>query len=273
MGTLFVVATPIGNLKDVTFRALDVLKSVDLILCEDTRVTLKLLRHYGIQKPMKSFFVGNENQQVEALCERLDSGETMALVTDAGTPGISDPGYVLVRACHERGIPVSPVPGASAAATALSASGLPAQRVLFLGFPPRKAGERARFLEDLTGDPATLVFYEAPHRIRAFLREAAGVLGNRECVVGRELTKRFETIAFVSDPEAVQERGEFVVLFGPPARATEPVPDLGDVSKRMAALVAEGLDEKEAMRRVARERGVPRREIYSKIKVKDREPE
>ncbi len=271
MGTLYVVATPIGNLKDVTYRALEILKSVDLILCEDTRVTLKLLRHYGIQKPLKSFFVGNENQQVEALCDRIEAGENVALVTDAGTPGISDPGYVLVRACHDRGIPVSPVPGVSAVSAALSVSGLPSQRVLFLGFPPRKSGERARFLKSLAEDPSTLVFYEAPHRIRAFLTEAAGTFPDRECVVGRELTKRFETVAFVSAPDMVPERGEFVVLFGPPVRTADQVPDLTDVSSRVTALVAEGLDEKEAMRRVARERGVPRREIYSKFKVKDRE--
>lgn len=271
MGTLYVVATPIGNLKDVTYRALDTLKAVDLILCEDTRVTLKLLRHYGIQKPLKSFFVGNENQQVDALCDRIESGENVALVTDAGTPAVSDPGYLLVRACHDRGIPVSPIPGASAFSTALSVSGLPSQRVLFLGFPPRKAGERARFLGGLAGDPSTLVFYEAPHRIRSFLAETAKTFSDRECVVGRELTKRFETIAFVDAPEEVPERGEFVVLFGPPARKAAETSDLGDVSSRVASLVAEGLDEKEAMRRVARERGVPRRDIYSQCKVKDRE--
>lgn len=271
MGTLFVVATPIGNLKDVTYRALDVLKSVDLVLCEDTRVTLKLLRHYGIQKPLKSFFVGNENRQAQALCDRIETGENIALVTDAGTPGISDPGYVLVKACRDRGIRVSPIPGASAFSAALSVSGLPSQRVLFLGFPPRKPGERARLLDGLSHDPSTLVFYEAPRRIRSFLAETFRAFPGRECVVGRELTKRFETVSSVGDPEEVPERGEFVVMLGPPSKRADQTPDLGDVPGRVDELVAGGLDEKEAMRRVARESGVPRREIYSRFKVKNRE--
>lgn len=265
MGTLYVVATPIGHLKDVTLRALEVLGTVDFILCEDTRVTSKLTRHYDIRKPLESFFAGNEERRVGPVLARLEAGESAALVTDAGTPGVSDPGYLLVRACRERSVPVVPVPGVSAMAAALSVSGLPAQRVLFLGFPPRRAGERRRLLESLAGDPSTLVFYEAPHRIRAFLHDALGCLPGRECVAAREITKRFETVGPVTDPAAVPERGEFVVLFGPPARGEVVLPE-EDVPERFAALVGEGLAEKEAMRRVARERGVPRREIYGLIK-------
>ncbi len=265
MGTLYVVATPIGHLKDVTLRSLEVLGAVDFIVCEGTRVTGKLTRHYDIRKPLESFFAGNEERKVESVVARLEAGGTAALVTDAGTPGVSDPGYLLVRACRERGIAVVPVPGVSAMAAALSVSGLPAQRVLFLGFPPRRSGERRRLLDSLAGDPSTLVFYEAPHRIRAFLQDALACLPGRECVAARELTKRFETVGPVTDPEEVPERGEFVVLFSPPTGEGKAHPE-EDVPGRFAARVGEGLDEKEAMRRVARERGVSRREIYGVIK-------
>jgi 16S rRNA (cytidine1402-2'-O)-methyltransferase len=175
---------------------------------------------------------------------------------------------LLVRACREEGIPVVPVPGPSALATALSVSGLPSQRVLFLGFPPRKARERKHFLESLAQDPATLVFYEAPHRIRTFLREAFEALPGRECVIGRELTKKFESIGPVVNPDQVPERGEFVVMFGPaPQRAAEPLaPE--DAAARVKALVESGIEEKEALRQAAREMGVPRREVYAIVKGK-----
>jgi 16S rRNA (cytidine1402-2'-O)-methyltransferase len=272
MGTLYVVATPIGHLKDITLRALEVLKGVDLILCEDTRVTAKLTRHFGIDRPLESFFAGNEARRLPEVLAHIEEGRDVALVTDAGTPAISDPGYLLVRACRERGLPVVPVPGPSALAVALSASGLPTSRVLFLGFSPRKAQERRRFLEDLAADPATLVFYEAPHRVRAFLRAAMGSLPDRECVVARELTKRFETIGPVTDPDSVPERGEIVVLFGPPSRERRASVPEEPPADRVAALVAQGVAVAEAMRQVARERGVSRREIYAIVKGKRREP-
>ena len=271
-GTLCVVGTPIGNLKDLTFRALEALRDSDLVLCEDTRVTRKLLEHYGLRKPLKSFFVGNETARTEEALEALRSGSRVALVTDAGTPGISDPGYLLVRACRGNGIPVVPVPGPSALATALSASGLPAQRVLFLGFPPRRSGERKRLFEEISRDPSTLVFYEAPHRIRAFLREACAALPGRECVTCREMTKMYEEFAAVYDPEAVKERGEFVVLFGPPKEKVRAAASLDSVQSDVEALVASGIEEKEALRRVARAKGVSRREIYGILKVKQGEP-
>jgi 16S rRNA (cytidine1402-2'-O)-methyltransferase len=263
-----VVATPIGNLKDITLRALDVLGSVDLVLCEDTRVTRKLLRHFGLDKPTRSCFAGNESARVEQALDELLAGRSLALVTDAGTPGLSDPGYLLVRACRQKGLCVVPVPGPSALAAAVSASGLPASRVLFLGFPPRKAGERARLLRSLSADPSTLVFYEAPHRVRAFLEEALVSLPGRACVACREMTKLFEEFLDVEEPGAVPERGEYVVMFGPPAqRPAQAVAEEG-CGERLRDLVASGLEEKEALKRLARESGVSRREIYRLLKVK-----
>lgn len=269
MGTLYVVATPIGNLKDITQRAVEVLGSVDAIFCEDTRVTSKLSARFGFSAPLRSFFAGNEDRRVEEVCEVLAMGKSVALVTDAGTPGISDPGFLLVKACRERGIPVVPVPGPSALTAALSVSGLPSDRVLFLGFPPRRAGERGRLLDDLREDPATLVFYEAPHRFKAFLQEARERLPGRECVVARELTKAFETVSPVEGDaaEAIPEKGEFVVMFGPPKKQVETLgPE--EAAERVRRLVDGGLDEKDAMRRTAKAAGLSRRDLYAMLKVK-----
>jgi 16S rRNA (cytidine1402-2'-O)-methyltransferase len=269
-GTLFVVGTPIGHLKDMTLRALEVLQSVDRIVCEDTRVTRKLTSKYGIQKPLESFFAGNEEHRVGAVVARLKGGEDVALVSDAGTPAISDPGYLLVRACREEGVPVVAVPGPSALAAALSVSGLPSDRVLFLGFPPRRKGERRRLLESLAADPSTLVFYESPRRVRTFLHEALSLLPGRECVACRELTKAFETVTPVRSPQEVEERGELVILFAPPEkRALPEASDREDsLESRYAQLLAEGVHPKEAMRRLARERGRSRRDVYRDIKGK-----
>ena len=274
MGTLFVVATPIGHLKDLTLRALEVLRGVDRIVCEDTRVTRRLTATYGIQKPLESFFAGNEEHRVGAVVARLKGGEDVALVTDAGTPAISDPGYLLVRACRDEGIPVVPVPGPSAMAAALSVSGLPSDRVLFLGFPPRRKGERRRLLQSLAGEPSTLVFYESPRRVRAFLAEAFELLTGRECVACRELTKAFETVQPVRSPEEVEERGEFVLLFAPPRKrpADDAVTARAPLEERYEELVTQGIAPKEAMRRLARERGISRREVYADIKGKGKRP-
>lgn len=264
------VATPIGNLKDITLRALEVLAAVDCVLCEDTRVTRKLLAHFGITKPLKSYFAGNEERRTDEAIGLLKSGQSVALVTDAGTPCISDPGYLLVRACRESGVPVVPVPGASALAAALSVSGLPSSRVLFLGFPPRRKGERDSLLKSLAGDPSTLVFYEAPHRIRTFLRESREALAGRECTVAREVTKHFEEVVRAGDPQEVPERGEFVVIFGPPpVREARPMTP-GELEARVRDLVSAGLGEKEALKEAAREGGMTRREIYRMLKVKGR---
>jgi len=217
MGTLFLVATPIGNLGDISTRALDTLRNADVIACEDTRQTLKLLSHFGIQKPLTSYHDFNEREKAMELAGRIENGENVALVSDAGTPAISDPGFRLVRLCRERGIPVISIPGANAAITALSASGLPSDQFLFVGFlPPRKTARREH-LETLRTFPGTLIFYEGPHRILAALEDMQEILGDREACIGRELTKiheeyRFGKLSTVRDQ--VKDLGEFVVVVG-----------------------------------------------------------
>src|SRR5436305_1040481 len=180
MSTLFVVATPIGNLGDVSARALECLQSVDLIACEDTRHTSKLLNHFGIRKSMESYHDFNEEAKARILVSRIQEGLKVALVSDAGTPGVSDPGYRLVRACRENGVPVVAIPGANAAITALSASGLPSDEFLFVGFLPSKKHARREKLESLRGVSPTLIFYEAPHRIEEALTDILEILGDRE---------------------------------------------------------------------------------------------
>jgi 16S rRNA (cytidine1402-2'-O)-methyltransferase len=217
MGTLFLVATPIGNLNDISARALDTLRNADVIACEDTRQTLKLLSHFGIQKPLTSYHDFNEREKAIELAGRIENGENVALVSDAGTPGISDPGFRLVRGCRERGIPVVSIPGANAAITALSASGLPSDQFLFVGFlPPRKSARREH-LETLRTFHGTLIFYEGPHRILAALEDMQEIFGDREACIGRELTKLHEEYLFgkLSElRERAKELGEFVVVVG-----------------------------------------------------------
>src|SRR5579863_6383634 len=191
-GRLYLVSTPIGNLEDITLRAIRILKEVDAIACEDTRHTQKLLNHYGIHKRLVSYHEHNENSRAPELISEILAGANIALVTDAGTPIVSDPGHRLVALCAENNIPVIPVPGASAALAALAASGISANRVLFVGFLPARQGERRRALADLANNPATLVFFEAPHRIAKMLADAAEVLGQRQAVLARELTKLHE---------------------------------------------------------------------------------
>lgn len=269
MGILYVVATPIGNLADITLRALEVLKSVDRVYCEDTRVTRKLFTRYGIQTPLRSFFAGNEAGRVGEILEHLRAGESVALVSDAGTPGVSDPGYLLVRAARREQIPVVPVPGPSALTAALSVAGLPTQRVLFLGFPPRRKGERETLLRSLQEDPATLVFYEAPHRVKAFLEEAERLLPGRERVVARELTKRFESV--IAGEGEIPDRGEFVVLYGPPPeRAARPA-SREELEEAVAEAAAGGLSRSEALKRAGARFGLSRREAYALLVGKDGE--
>jgi 16S rRNA (cytidine1402-2'-O)-methyltransferase len=226
--TLYVVATPIGNLRDLSFRALDILSQADLVAAEDTRVTAVLLAHYGVRAPMLSLNEHNERQRSEAVLSRLAAGERVALVSDAGTPGISDPGALLVRAVRDAGFDVVPIPGPSAVTTALSACGIALARWMFCGFLPATASARNAALEALAGVPCALVFYEAPHRIRVTLAAMAGRLGgDRELVIARELTKRFETIArmplvgaadwIAADEDRV--RGEFVLIVDAPPPA------------------------------------------------------
>jgi 16S rRNA (cytidine1402-2'-O)-methyltransferase len=217
-GTLYVVATPIGNLEDITVRALRVLKEVGLVACEDTRRTRTLLTHFGIHVPVTSYFEHNKLVKGPAILRTLHEGKSVALVTDAGTPGISDPGFLLVREARAASIPVVPVPGPSAVVTALSAAGIPADRFLFDGFLPVKPGKRVHRLEALRDLEMTVVCYESPHRILAALEAIAQVFGPREIVVARELTKQFEEIVR-GTPAALRERfaaeavrGEFTIV-------------------------------------------------------------
>jgi 16S rRNA (cytidine1402-2'-O)-methyltransferase len=217
MGTLFLVATPIGNLGDISARALDTLRNADVIACEDTRQSLKLLSHFGIQKPLTSYHDFNEREKAMELAGRIENGENVALVSDAGTPAISDPGFRLVRVCRERGISVVSIPGANAAITALSASGLPSDQFLFVGFlPPRKTARREH-LQTLRTFRGTLIFYEGPHRILAALEDIQEIFGDREVCIGRELTKLHEEYLFGKVSEVrlrTRELGEFVVVCG-----------------------------------------------------------
>ena len=215
MGTLFVVATPIGNLRDITARALEVLRQADLIACEDTRQTIKLLNHFGIQKPLTSYHDFNEEKKAEELVRKLAGETNVALVSDAGTPAISDPGYRVVRICRERGIPVVTIPGPNAAIAALSASGLPSDEFMFAGFLPATKNARKRKLASLANVTSTLVFYEAPHRIDEVLEDMQETLGDREVCVARELTKIHEEHLFgklsAVRPQ-VKALGEFVIV-------------------------------------------------------------
>jgi len=219
-GKLYVVATPIGNLEDITLRALRVLQEVALIVAEDTRHTRKLLARYEIETPLLSFHEHSPPARLREILQRLQAGESVALVTDAGTPGISDPGATLVKAAHEAGIPVVPIPGASAVTAALSVAGFPAQRFRFEGFPPRKEGARKRFFESFKEENAPIVLFESPHRLLKTLQAALEVLGDRPVTVCREMTKQFEEIFYGTLSEAIDHwqrhipRGEFVIVIG-----------------------------------------------------------
>lgn len=216
-GTLYIVPTPIGNLKDITLRALEVLREVDGILCEDTRVTQKLLNHYEIKKPLESLHEHNERKKIPALMKRLERGESLALVSDAGTPLISDPGFPLVRAALENNIPVESLPGPCAAVAALALSGLPPDRFYFVGFLPNRSAPRRRAMEELKSFPSTLIFYESTHRMEKFLSDAAEIFGPRQVVIVRELSKKFSEVSRGCLGDVLEMRswkGEFVVLLG-----------------------------------------------------------
>ena len=271
-GTLYLVATPIGNLEDITLRALRVLREVDLIACEDTRHTRKLLSHYEISRPTISYHEHNERERASLLVARLEAGENIALVSDAGMPLISDPGHRLVREAILRGINVVPVPGPSALIAALAASGLPAVEFTFAGFLPPKRGARRARLAELAASPATLIFYEAPHRLRESLADAYDMLGDRQCVIARELTKVHEEIArgMLSEMAALAcERplkGEIVLLLGPAVGDNRLKPVQGSISEEVEEIMrSEGLDRKSALKRVARLRGITRSEAYRRM--------
>ncbi len=264
---LYVVATPIGNLGDITLRALDVLKAADAVLCEDTRVTARLFAAYRIERPLLAYHDHNARQMLPRVLARLEAGETLALVSDAGTPLISDPGYRLVAEAAARNIAVVPIPGPSALTAALSAAGLPTDRFLFAGFMPEKAGARAKALDALADVPATLVFYESPRRLGAALRDMAAALGDRPAAVCRELTKMHEevrrgSLAVLSDHyrEAGPPKGEVVIVVAPPEAGEASADDLDDLLR--AALEDASL--KDAAARVARLTGLPKRAVYAR---------
>jgi 16S rRNA (cytidine1402-2'-O)-methyltransferase len=268
-GVLYLVATPIGNLEDITYRAVRVLGEADLIACEDTRQTRKLLDRYGIQKPTISYHEHNEMERAAELAARMLRGETIALVSDAGMPLVSDPGYRLVRAAIDNGIAVQPVPGPSAALAALAASGLPTHAFYFGGFLPSKPGQRSKALEALAGETATLVFYEAPHRLMEALEAIENVLGPRPMAVARELTKLHEEFLRGTPSEiraALAERdaikGEITLLIG---RAEAPAPDDTPVEEAVENLERAGVARMDAIKQVARRRGLSKREIYDQL--------
>ena len=266
---LYLVATPIGNLEDITVRALRILKDeVDRIACEDTRHSRKLLDHYNIDKPLISYHDHNERERGEELLDRLRNGERIALISDAGTPLISDPGYRLAAAAAEEGIPVIPIPGPSALLTALCASGLPTDAFIFGGFLPPKQGQRRKTLESWAESPATLVFYEAPHRILDALDDVDFTLGDRPVVLARELTKMHEeflrgTAKTVKEQlKTANTRGEMVLLIG---RGEATVKDDRPLPEAVAEAIANGMERMKAIKHIARQRGLSKREVYQAV--------
>ena len=276
LGKLYLCATPIGNLEDITFRVLRTLKEVDLIAAEDTRNTIKLLNHFEIKTPMTSYHEYNKIEKAYQLAAKLQEGKNIALVTDAGTPGISDPGEELVRICLEEGITVTSLPGPAACITALTMSGQATRRFAFEAFLPREKKEREAVLEELSRETRTIVLYEAPHHLGKTLEELYGVLGNREISICRELTKRYEETVKTTLENALsyykehEPRGEYVLVVEGKSRA-----EIADeqqkaweelsLEEHMARYEDTGVAHKEAMKLVAKDRGISKREVYQKL--------
>ncbi len=272
--TLYLVATPIGNLEDITLRALRILKEVDVVACEDTRQTQKLLSHYGIEKRTISYHEHNEFTRSAELIMHLEQGESIALVTDAGMPGISDPGYRMVSLAIRHHVPVVPIPGPTAFVAALVASGLPTDAFRFSGFLPEKSGKRRKLLESIKDSPRTQVFYEAPHRLIEALEDVADVLGpTRHVVIAREVTKIHEEFVRGQARDVLEQmklrddiRGEITLLIGKEEDHGVPVLEQHTLRQRIRDLMkADGLDEKEAMKRIAKEMGVSKSEVYREL--------
>jgi 16S rRNA (cytidine1402-2'-O)-methyltransferase len=269
-GTLYLVATPIGNLSDVSKRALETLQTVDLIACEDTRHTRKLLNHYGISKKLVSYHEHNEQARAEEFAELLRQGKSIAVVSDAGTPAICDPALRVVQKAHEIGATVTAIPGAVAFVNALIVSGLPTDSVFFGGFLPSKKNERRKRLQEVREIPATLTFYETPHRLAKSLSDCLEILGNRKTAVVREITKLHEEILLGTLEELAKKfsltnvKGEIVLVIdqreikGPPSKVQSPKLILS----RVAELEAEGIDRKLALKKAAKEFGLPRSQAY-----------
>ena len=280
-GMLFLCATPIGNLKDITPRVLETLESVDVIAAEDTRNSIHLLTHFGIKTPMTSYHEYNKVEKAQTLISKMREGKNVALITDAGTPAISDPGEVLVDMCNKEGIKVTSLPGPCALITALTLSGLPTRRFCFEGFLPDNKKQRSYILEQLENETRTIILYEAPHHLLATLRLLAEHLGNRRIVLCRELTKKFEdTIpttlnAAVAMYESEEPRGEYVLVIDGKNRE-EIEKEKRDsfesmsIEEHMSFYENAGLERKEAMKAVAKDRGVSKREIYDYLNVRGR---
>lgn len=292
-GVLYLVGTPIGNLEDITLRALKVLREVDLVAAEDTRRSRQLLSHFGIRSRLVSYHEHNKKTRGPQLLAELKAGRRIALITDAGMPGIADPGFELVRDAVKAAVPVVAVPGPSAFLLALATSGLPTRRFIFEGFLPRAAGERRRYLERLAAEERTVVFYEAPHRLPATLKDLADLLGDRPLVVARELTKCFEEIQRGTARELAERllsrepRGEYVLVLG--GRGEEGQPAGGDeegravsgvtplppeaVAEEVRALIEQGMSRPEAVKTVARRHGVERSLVYRLALPSGRDPQ
>jgi 16S rRNA (cytidine1402-2'-O)-methyltransferase len=273
-GCLYIVATPIGNLEDITLRALRILKEVDLIACEDTRHTQKLLNHYSIDKKLVSYHEHNEMTRSPELLIQLEQGAKVALVSDAGMPLVSDPGYRLVTLCVRHKILVVPVPGPSAMLAALAAAGLPNEEFLFVGFLPQRSGERRRMLERLRIEERTMIFYEAPHRVAESIADAQEILGDRMACIAREVTKLHEEflrgkLSQLAESLAKRPaRGEITLVVGPPdsSASTGQADSSQSLSDRVEELIRQAkLDRKEALKLAAKERGLSRRAAYDQL--------
>lgn len=275
-GKLYLCATPIGNLEDITLRVLKTLKEVDLIAAEDTRNTLRLLNHFEIKTPLTSYHEHNKIEKAYQLVEKMKEGKQIALVTDAGTPAISDPGEDFVRICYEEGIEVTSLPGAAACITALTMSGQATRRFAFEAFLPREKKERGLILKEMERETRTLILYESPHHLRATLKELYELLGDRSITICRELTKKFEekektTLSkAVTDYEVKEIRGEFVLIIEGKSReeireAEKKTWENTSIAEHMEVYESRGFDRKAAMKAVAKDRGISKREVYSSL--------
>ncbi|MGN0171014.1 MAG: 16S rRNA (cytidine(1402)-2'-O)-methyltransferase [Lachnospiraceae bacterium] len=275
-GTLYLCATPIGNLDDITLRVLKTLEEVDLIAAEDTRNSVKLLNHFQIKTPMTSYHEFNKIDKAYQLVDKLKQGMNIALITDAGTPGISDPGEELVRICYEEDIPVTSLPGACAAVTALTLSGLKTRRFCFEAFLPKDKKERARVLEELKQETRTIIIYEAPHHLVRTIEELLSVLGDRKVSVVKELTKRYEAVARTTFSQALvaysgcDPKGEYVLVIEGKSKQQieeekrDAYTDIS-IAEHVKEYENKGYDHKEAMRMAAKDRGISRREVYQAL--------
>ena len=278
-GMLYLCATPIGNLKDITERVKETLGAVDIIAAEDTRNSIRLLNHFGIKTPMTSYHEHNKYDKADTLIAQMMDGKDVALITDAGTPAISDPGEVLVRRCHEEGITVTSLPGACACITALTLSGLNTRRFVFEGFLPYDKKERQSVMESLKDEHRTVIMYEAPHHLKKTLSDLIDTIGDRRLTICRELTKKFESVTPTTLGEAIsyygdnEPRGEYVLVIegrdpGEIERDRQKIWEDMSVEDHMALYLDAGMDRKEAMKKVASDRGVSKREIYEKYSKK-----